>query len=86
MGITGHSYNLLERHGALKGKMFELGDQNIYFGEKYGEYAKNHFQELGVDHTSVDIQAFEGGAVKMDLSKPFNKKEWLNYFDVVTDF
>jgi hypothetical protein len=88
MGITQHSYDLLLRYRATQPglKMLELGDQNLYFSPYYGEYAKKHFIEAGIEHISVDIQAFEGGSVKMDLSKPFNKPEWVNYFDVVTDF
>lgn len=87
MGITNFSWNTLRDHGALlQGlRMLELGDQNLYFDPHYGEYAKALFTKLGIDHTSVDLSAHEGGAVKMDLCQPI-PLEYLEAFDVVTNF
>lgn len=88
MGITKFSYDTLIKYGGIKSstKMMELGDQNLYFHPFYGQYAKPTFIKLDIDHTSVDLHASEGGALPVDLSKPFNKKEWKGKFDVITNF
>ena len=88
MGITQFTYDTFKKHGALNRnvRMLELGDQNIYFGDNYGKYAKEYFILLGIkEHISVDLGAHEGGAIEHDLSKPIERPEWINYFDVVTN-
>jgi hypothetical protein len=84
MGITRHTFNLIEKHIKPGIKMLELGDQNIYFGDDYGKYAKPMFQKMGVDHISIDLGTQIGGAVEADLSKPIDRP-WENYFDVITN-
>lgn len=88
MGITKFSYDTLVKHGAIKEglKMLELGDQNLYFNPLYGQYAKPHFQSLGLEHVSFDFGAHEGGALSYDLSKPIEEPKYEKYFDVVTNF
>lgn len=88
MGITKFSYDTLKKHnGIVAGiKMLELGDQNIYFGNNYGDYAKPFFKEKGIEHVSIDLGTQIGGAIEADLSKPIDKPEWVNYFDVITNF
>lgn len=87
MGITGFSYNLLKKHGALKAdlSMLELGDQNLYFEPRYLEFAKPHFEHLGIKHVSVDLGTQVGGAIEADLSKSIAHLG-LGEFDVITNF
>lgn len=55
-------------------RMLELGSK------QFGAY-KRYFEEQGWRHTSVDLNG-EGGALPLDLQRPFN----LGHFDVVTNF
>jgi len=62
-------------------RMCELGNQYMRFG-RY-KTAKQYFESLGVDHTSIDMNGRDG-ALKYDLSKPISDFE--EYFDIVTNF
>jgi hypothetical protein len=68
-------------------KMLELGNQKIRNRRKYGlpKTGKQYFESLGMKHNSIDLNGLDG-ALRLDLSKPIDKKEWLNNFDVVTNF
>ncbi|MBF0216043.1 MAG: hypothetical protein HQL30_03500 [Candidatus Omnitrophica bacterium] len=71
--------------GDLRGKkMLELGDQEVS-GEGIPEKTgKEYFTNRGVIHTSFDLNG-RRGALKVDLSKPIKKPEWLSQFDIVTN-
>ena len=64
-------------------KMLELGNQLIWDEEGYEGFfvAKDYFQSLGVDHTSIDLNG-KNGALNIDLNKPI---KGLGEFDVVTN-
>lgn len=80
MGITKHTFDLIMRYTKKGNRMLELGAQNIYFGEKYGEFAKPYFESLGIEHVSVDLNG-EGGAIVRDLTNSLD----LGIFNVVTN-
>lgn len=85
MGITQKSLDRLLRHQVLdKGtKMLELGAQNTYDNLNYGKVAKDVFEPMGINHTSIDIKPHQG-AIEVDLRQPvtFTRSK----FDLVTDF
>lgn len=85
MGLTGHSYNLLMKYAKTGGKMLELGNQTIYFGNDYGKPAKPMFEAKGFQHISVDING-QDGVIKTDLSKQNDLTKHIGKFDIVTDF
>jgi hypothetical protein len=68
MGITQLSLDRLNRNNCLKANylMLELGAQNIYANQNYGDVAKYYFQRLGIVHQSIDIIEHQG-ADKQDL-------------------
>ena len=69
----------------LKGKtMLELGDQVISDEDISEKTGKVFFKNLGVLHSSVDLNGLHG-AIQIDLSKPANKSEWVNHFDIITN-
>lgn len=84
MGITKLSLDRLERSGALKEgvTMLELGAQNLYDTEHYGQVAKDYFKSLGIEHTSWDIIPHQG-AKEVDLRKNIKVKKT---FGVITNF
>lgn len=77
--------------------MLELGNQYLYISCKpyesfpdkfvdpsgYGKIsAKKYFQELGYDHTSIDLNG-QDDALNIDLSTAFNLNK---QFDITTDY
>jgi hypothetical protein len=60
----------------------ELGNQ-IYYGPPRC-VAKKLYVEMGVQHTSMDING-QDGALKIDLDQPI-ADEFLNKFDVITNY
>ena len=97
MGILAENLEWLFEEINPQLSMLELGNQFLYipgkpwasFPEKYidpsgtqKKVAKYYFQELGYDHTSVDLNG-QDGTIQADLSLPIflNRK-----FDVITDF
>ena len=90
MGISHVTYPLLEivfkRYDTLKGiTMCELGNQHLrknYKPDKKKAVAKKHFQNLGIEHTSIDKNG-KNGALKLDLCKPINFR---HSFQIVTNF
>jgi hypothetical protein len=84
MGITHKSIERLQRHNLLqKCSMLELGAQNIYTAEDYGEIAKHYFtNNWGIDHVSWDITPHQG-AIETDLR---NVIPVARQFDIVTDY
>lgn len=92
MGLVPLSLQMLLTHarhiGGLSGnRMLELGDQQMYCHHNVPEAsaAKSYFEQLGVQHTSIDLNG-ELGALPLDLSQRIERPEWVNGFDVVTDF
>jgi len=81
--INGCIYDAI---GELKEKrILELGNQIIPGNEGIPEKTgKEYYTNRGVQHISVDLNGMDG-AVKVDLSKPIKRSEWLGYFDVVTN-
>lgn len=63
-------------------KMLELGDQNLRNHEIV--LAKDYFESLGYDHTSIDIHG-KRGTIKIDLRKPI-PEDFINKFNIVTNF
>lgn len=63
--------------------MRELGAQNMYNNEHYGWIAKDYFQELGIDHISLDIIEHQK-CVQFDLRELH--KEITPTSDIVTNF
>lgn len=64
--------------------MLELGNQHIrekYIKEKTG---KDYFTNLGYNHISVDLNGEDGALIK-DLTDPEDFKEYINYFDIITN-
>lgn len=83
MGITKSSLDRLARHHLLQpGKMLELGAQNLYDKEHYGQVAKQYFEGLGIEHLSWDITPHQG-AIAVDLREEVPVAQ---LYDVVTDF
>ena len=92
MGIVPTSLDFLNRHLPLVGglnncRMMELGNQQMYWHPNIpeGSAAKSWFERMGVRHTSIDSNG-ELGSIKLDLSLPIERPEWIGTFDVVTDF
>jgi len=73
--------------GDLNGKyMLELGDQ-VLKNMKHitsAKTGKEYYESKGVLHTSIDLNG-KRGALKIDLSKPIDKPEWKNHFDIITN-
>lgn len=80
MGVTKHTFDLINRYAKPGDTMLELGSQNIYFGDHYGRFAKDMFEAMGIKHTSVDLNG-EGGCLVKDLTKPLE----LGEFDIITN-
>ncbi len=72
--------------GELAGqRMLELGDQVVEKSEPISESTgKEYFENREVFHTSFDLNG-QHGAIRVDLSKPIRKPEWLGAFDIVTN-
>jgi len=98
MGLKLHNYNetILIAMNYFGDKfnsinMLELGNQKIR-GKTYPidhpcrkfNTTKEYFKSLGINHISVDING-KNGALSLNLGVPFNKVEWLGYFDCVTN-
>ena len=91
MGLNNKYLNFINESsskaiGNIKGKcMLELGNQIIrnteYIKEKTG---KEYYTNRGVFHISIDLNG-QNGALMLDLSKPLRKREWINYFDIITN-
>lgn len=63
--------------------MLELGNQTIH--EKHDKRTgKEYFENLGLDHTSIDLNGLDGALIK-DLSSLDDFKLWFNKFDIVTN-
>lgn len=80
MGITKHTFDLIMRYAKKGDKMLELGCQQIYFGNDYGNYSKPYFEKMGMKVTSIDLEGC-GDSIVKDLTKPID----LGEFDVVTN-
>jgi len=65
-------------------KLLELGNQKILYENGTFEIAKSHLSNLGVQHTSIDINGLDGALI-IDLTKDL-PKELRDNFDIVTDF
>ena len=63
--------------------MFELGNQRIITGSTF-ETGKEHFTNLGISHTSVDLNGLDL-ALPLDLRKPELFNEFSNKFDILTN-
>src|SRR5207244_13656123 len=70
--------------GGLEGKrMLELGNQDIlntFWGKTFApklseKQGKQYYSRRRVEHTSIDLNGRDG-ALKMDLSRPFDRPEW----------
>lgn len=94
MGINIHIWDFLQKSLSYLGKdlsgikMCELGNQQIRVPSRMGvttRIAKDYFQSLGIDHTSVDING-NNGTLYYDLNKPITDPKILNQFDIVTNF
>ena len=74
-----------KRHKGLS--MLELGNQTIRRSSKHDlpKTGKKYFESLGMHHTSVDLNGLDG-AIALNLSKPIINPNWVNHFDVVTNF
>lgn len=85
MGVTQQSLDRLEKFNCLNPGtvMLELGAQNIYNTENYGEIAKHYFQGFGVHHTSIDIIQHQE-CLQMDLREPF-ENDFIEAFGVITN-
>ena len=71
--------------GDFSGKtMLELGDQIIRKGEIPETTGKEYYSNRGVNHISIDLNG-NNGSLELDLSKIIDKKEWFNYFDIITN-
>lgn len=71
--------------GALQGKtMLELRDQVVRNPNIPETTGKDFFCNKGMSHTSVDLNG-RHGSVRLDLSKPANKPDWVNNFDTITN-
>lgn len=84
MGLTKHSFDLMNKHCNLTtGTMLELGDQIIYWGNDYGTYSTPWFQKNfpSLEHICIDIKP-EKYAVAKDLRVSLGMGE----FDYVTNF
>lgn len=82
MGITNKSLDRLQPYLKQGIKMLELGAQNIYSAENYGEIAKDYFKRIGIAHMSIDIIEHQM-CVQADLRQQLK----IGYdFDVVTNF
>lgn len=97
MGILAQDLNTLKKYHPNPKSMLELGNQYLYIFQNqkpFDEYpdkyltngnvvvAKEYFQELGIDHVSLDYTGNDG-ALKGDLDYPIDLKRT---FDVITDF
>lgn len=92
MGLVPLSLKMLQTHIAHVGgfnncRMLELGDQQMYCHHNVPEAsaAKSYFEQLGVHHTSVDLNG-ELGALPINLALRIEDPAWEGAFDVVTDF
>lgn len=65
-------------------KMLEFGDQTIAPEEIPESTGKEYFSNRGVEHISLDLNG-RNGAIRIDLSKPIRKRQWLGQFDIVTN-
>lgn len=85
MGINKNQFAFLQDHAFERcsgKKMLELGNQWMEMPDFGPGWAKTYYEENGWDHTSADRNG-EGGAVKVDLTKPGHFPK--NTFDIVTD-
>lgn len=70
MGITQKSVDRITKYIGNGDVMLELGAQNMYDNENYGQIAANYFKKLGIIHHSIDIIEHQG-AEKVDLRQPY---------------
>jgi hypothetical protein len=64
-------------------RMMELGNQGMQINGINYKVAKDYFQSLGIQHTSIDLNG-RHGAMKFDLGIPL--KEFYCQYDIVTNF
>lgn len=72
----------LEYYNTAGLSMFELGNQRFIGGQF--TTGKEHFQNLGMAHTSVDLNG-EDGALPLDLRRPELFYEFRCKYDVLTN-
>ena len=86
MGVTDFSLELLKKHNLdAKGlKVLELGCQNLYNQNNYGQISNDYFKEKGQEIDSIDLEGCNGSDV-VNLDNPIPKK-YLNKYDVITNF
>lgn len=71
--------------GGMDGKtMLELGDQLIFGDDVPEKTGKEYFQNRGLFHISIDLNA-DNGALPFDLARPIREKRFTGRFDVVTN-
>jgi hypothetical protein len=71
--------------GVFQGKaMLELGDQVIRDPNIPETTGKDFFSNKGLSHTSVDLNG-RHGSVRLDLSKPAKKPDWVKNYDIITN-
>jgi len=76
---------LAEIYGSVNGKrMLELGDQVIMDAPDLPPTAKAYYEAAGVEHISIDLNGLNG-SLPYDLAKHLPRRDWDNYFDVVTN-
>lgn len=86
MGITGFSLDLLNKHNLTRSglKVLELGCQNLYNNENYGEVSNPYFKAKGQDIDSIDLEGCNDSSI-VNLDNPIDK-DYINKYDVVTNF
>jgi len=72
----------LEYYNSNGLSMFELGNQRFIGG--LFTTGKQHFEDLGMLHTSVDING-QDGALPLDLTKPELFYQFRSSFDILTN-
>jgi hypothetical protein len=71
MGITQKSLDRLVNYIGNGDVMLELGAQNMYDNNHYGQIAGDVFKAKGIVHYSIDIIEHQG-AEKVDLREPYD--------------
>jgi SAM-dependent methyltransferase len=65
-------------------KMCELGNQHMNVKGIDYQIAKEYYQSLGVDQTSLDINGLDG-AIAIDLTKSVKLQNFSDTFDIITN-
>lgn len=81
MGVTQISLDRITPYLKTGMRMLELGAQNLYDNNHYGWIAKDYFETLFIEHTSIDINQHQ----KCEYA---DLRELLPYrdFNIVTDY